>query len=356
MTGARPLRVGVLAPPWVPVPPDAYGGIEVVVALLSERLQERGHDVTLVAAPGSDVEGVRLVTPLSDLPDEIGRTEPELHHLLGALEPLEDCDVILEHAGPTAALLASAQLRPPVLHVTHGPIAGDQLDAYREIARRAPNLRLIALSRAQCEAAPDLPWAGVCHNGLDVDEVPFREEPGDHFAFLGRITPEKGVEEAIAIARRAGRPLAIAAKCREEDERRYFERAVAPHIGDDVTWLGEIGPEEKFALLGGARALLFPISWPEPFGMVMIESMACGTPVLATPCGSVPEVVREGVSGFIRADVDGLVEAARRVDRLDRRACRADATERFSADAMADGYERVIAEALEAAPAEAAGA
>jgi glycosyltransferase involved in cell wall biosynthesis len=339
-------RIGILAPPWLALPPDAYGGIEAVVALLSERLAERGHDVVLVAAPGSRVAGVDLRTPLGDLPDEIGRAGPELLHTLAALDALEGCDVILEHAGPIAALLASAHLRAPVLHVTHGPISGESLAVYRAILPRARGLRLIALSRAQWDAAPDLPFAAVCPNGIDLDRVPFCERPGDYLAFLGRMAPEKGVEEAIAIARRSGRQLRIAAKCREPAERRYFERAVAPHLGDDVVWLGELGFDDKLALLAGAAALAFPISWPEPFGMVMIEAMACGTPVLATPCGSVPEIVADGVTGFVRADLPDLAAAVGQVGELDRSACRAHVAERFSADAMADAYERVMVSAL----------
>ncbi|HSJ74452.1 MAG TPA: glycosyltransferase, partial [Miltoncostaeaceae bacterium] len=193
-------RVGVLAPPWVPLPPPAYGGIEAVVTLLCERLAARGHDVTLVAAPGSEVEGVALETPLDDVPDEIGLGGPELRHALEALDALRDCDVILEHAGPVPAMLASSHLSAPVLHVTHGPIAGEPLEVYRAMVSKAPRLRLIALSRAQWDAAPDLPFVAVCPNGIDVDQVPFSGRPGDHLAFLGRMAPEKGPSEAIAIA------------------------------------------------------------------------------------------------------------------------------------------------------------
>jgi glycosyltransferase involved in cell wall biosynthesis len=339
-------RVGVLAPPWVPLPPPAYGGIEAVVALLCERLAARGHDVRLVAAPGSEVEGVHLETPLPDLPDQIGLGGAELRHALAALDALADCDVVLEHAGPVPAMLASCHLDAPVLHVTHGPIEGEPLEVYRAMVPKAPALRMIALSRAQWDAAPDLPFVAVCPNGIDVDEVPFNDRPGDHLAFLGRMAPEKGAAEAIAIARATGRQLRIAAKCREPDERRYFERAVEPHLGDDVVWLGELGETDKLDLLAGAAALVFPISWPEPFGMVMIEAMASGTPVLATPCGSVPEVVRDGVTGFVRADVDALAACVARLDEIDRAACRAHVAGRFSADAMADAYERVMVAAL----------
>jgi glycosyltransferase involved in cell wall biosynthesis len=337
----QPLRIGVLAPPWVPIPPPAYGGIEQVVDLLCARLAARGHEVVLVAAPGSDPEGTRAVAPLDDVPPQIGLGLHELAHVLGGLEALEGCDVILEHSGPLGALLAW-RAGSPVAHVLHGPMDDDMRDIYRLVCRQCPGLRLVAISRAQMETAPELPVAGVAYNGIDVDAVPFSSDPGEDLAFLGRMAPEKGAAEAIEIARRAGRRLRIAAKCREPEEQEYFERAVAPHVGDGVEWLGEIGPEEKFALLGESAALVFPIAWPEPFGMVMIEAMACGTPVVATPCGSVPEVVADGRTGRIAADIEALAAAAADPGRFDRAECRRHVERRFSADAMADAYEVLI--------------
>ena len=312
-------RVGVLAPPWVPLPPPAYGGIEAVVALLCERLAARGHDVMLVAAPGSEVEGVDLETPLPDLPDQIGLGGAELRHALAALDALADCDVVLEHAGPVPALLASCHLGAPVLHVTHGPIEGEPLEVYRAMVPKSPALRLIALSRAQWDAAPDLPFAAVCPNGIDLDDVPFSDRPGDYLAFLGRMAPEKGAAEAIAIARAAGLQLRSRPSAASRTSARYFERAVEPHMGPDVVWLGELGAGPRSTPCSPARRrCVFPISWPEPFGMVMIEAMACGTPVLATPCGSVPEVVGDGVTGFVRADPRALVGVVSALDEIDR--------------------------------------
>jgi glycosyltransferase involved in cell wall biosynthesis len=334
-------RIGVLAPPWLPIPPPAYGGIEQVVALLCDRLSARGHEVVLVAAPGSGPEAAEIIAPLEELPLEIGSGLDELSHVLGGLEALDGCDAILDHSGPLGALLAS-RLGVPVLHVVHGPIDARMRRLYGLVGQQSPGLRLVAISRAQAAAAPELPVAGVAYNGLDVEAVPFRAQPDDHLAFLGRMAPEKGAAEAIAIARRAGRRLKIAAKCREPAEREYFERAVAPHLGDDVEWLGEIGHAEKYDLLGSAAALVFPIAWPEPFGMVMIEAMACGTPVLATPCGSVPEVVANGVTGLIADDPDALAAAAAGADRFDRHSCRRHVERRFSADAMADSYEFLV--------------
>jgi glycosyltransferase involved in cell wall biosynthesis len=344
-TRTRP-RIGVLAPPWIPIPPGSYGGIEQVVGLLCERLVARGYDVTLVAAPGSRLPGGTVVAPLAQVPDTIGLTGAELFHALAGARELNDVDLVLDHSGALGALLLGRDGGPPVIHVAHGPLEGMALETYRAVARRAPDVRMVALSRAQRALARDLPFVGVCPNGLDLESVPVGDGSGGHLAFLGRMAPEKGAREAIEVARRCGRTLVMAAKCREPDEIAYFESAIAPHIGPGVVWLGEIGHEEKYALLGAAAALVFPISWPEPFGLVMIEAMACGTPVLATPCGSVPEVVAEGVSGVIRPDPPALAAALETALAIPRRSCRAHVARAFSADAMADGYERVMAPLL----------
>lgn len=339
--GAAPrLRIGLLAPPWVPIPPSSYGGIEQVVATLADGLVERGHEVVLVAAPSSSLDGVRLVTPLASIPVAIGESAAEWRHALAGIDAFADVDVVIDHSGPLGALLTS-RLAAPGLHVTHGPLDMVLTEIYTGIARHSPRLRLVAISDAQRAMAPGLPFAGVCHNGLALDSAPFRAQPDGYLAFLGRMSPEKGPADAIRIARRAGLPLLIGAKCREPAEHAYFARHVAPALGPGVVWLGELNTAEKYELLAGARALLFPIAWPEPFGMVMIEAMACGTPVLATARGSVPEVVADGVTGFVRATPDELVEAVARIDEIDRRACRRRVAERFSADAMTVGYERL---------------
>ena len=338
--GSR-LRIGLLAPPWVPVPPPGYGGIEQGVATLATGLVDRGHEVVLVAAPGSSIPGVELVSPLAFLPEVIGEATADWRHAFAGLDALDDVNVVIDHSGPLGTLLTSS-LAVPGLQVVHGPLDAVSTEIYEGIARRSRRMRLVAISEAQRTMAPSLPFAGVCHNGLALDDAPFSAQPDDYLAFLGRMSPEKGVAEAIRIARGAGLPLLIGAKCREPAEREYFERNVAPALGPDVFWLGELDAAEKYALLAGARALLFPISWPEPFGMVMIESMACGTPVLATARGSVPEVVAEGVTGFVRATPEELIDTVGRIPEIDRRACRRWVEQKFSAAAMTDGYERLV--------------
>lgn len=340
-TDTSRLRVGLLAPPWVPIPPPSYGGIEQVVHTLAEGLAERGHEVVLVAAPGSAIDGVRVVSPLTAVPGVIGEAAPDWRHALAGLDAFAGLDIVIDHSGPLGALLTSG-LRTPALHVTHGPLDTVPTEIYAGIGRHSPELRLVAISRAQRAMAPGLPFAGVCHNGLALDAATFRARPEGYLAFLGRMSPEKGPADAIRIARAAGLPLLIGAKCREEAEHAYFAEHVAPAIGPDVVWLGELTAPQKYELLGGARALLFPIAWPEPFGMVMIEAMACGTPVLATRRGSVDEVVADGVTGFVRDTPDALIEAVARIGEIDRRACRRRVAELFSSDAMTTGYERLM--------------
>jgi glycosyltransferase involved in cell wall biosynthesis len=336
------MRIGLLAPPWIPIPPPAYGGIERVVALQAASLAAAGHDVTLVAAPGSAIPGVEVVSPLDCLPAQIGMATDEWRHVLGGLDALSDVDAVIDHSGPLGALL-SAQGKVPALHVVHGSLETELLGLYNGLVAREPQLRLAAISRSQREAAPHLPFAGVCYNAIDVEEIPFCASSEGYLAFLGRMAPEKGAAEAIALARNAGVPLLIAAKCREPAEQAYFERAVAPHLGPDVVFLGELGRAATYDFLSRAAAMLFPISWREPFGMVLVEAMACGTPVLATNRGAVPEIVRDGVTGFVRDTAAELAAVIERISEIDRAACRRHVAENFSSAAMVRSCATLLA-------------
>ena len=343
------MRIGLVAPPWIPIPPPAYGGIERVVAVQAAGLAAAGHDVTLCAAPGSAIEGVRVIEPLDHLPVQIGMATDEWRHVLGALDALTGVDVVIDHSGPLGALL-SAQGSVPSMHVVHGSLEGELLGIYNGLAERAPRLRLAAISRSQRLAAPHLPFAGVCHNAIDVDPVPFGATPEPYLAFLGRMAPEKGVAEAIVLARDAGRPLLIAAKCREPAEQAYFDREVAPHLGKDVVFLGELGREATYEFLSRASALLFPISWREPFGMVLVEAMACGAPVLATDRGAVREIVRDGVTGFVRRTAAELGPLIDRLDEIDRAACRRHVATHFSSAALVRGYAPMLEAMIPSVP------
>jgi glycosyltransferase involved in cell wall biosynthesis len=334
------MRIGLIAPPWIPIPPPAYGGIERVVALQAAGMAAAGHQVTLIAAPGSAVAGVDVVVPLQRLPTQIGMATDEWRHVLGGLDQL-NVDMIFDHSGPLGALL-SAQGPIPAIHVVHGSLETELLGLYEGVLAHAPRLRLAAISHSQRRAAPHLPFVGVCHNAIDLTETVFQRRSRNYLAFLGRMAPEKGVEDAIRLAQGAGLPLLIAAKCREPAEQEYFDKAVAPHLGPEIRYLGELDRAATYEFLSHAAALLFPIRWREPFGMVMIEAMACGTPVLATDRGAVEEIVLDGVTGFVRDTATELAPLIGRIHELDRAACRAHVAEHFATAALVRGYTQLL--------------
>ncbi len=326
------MRIGQIAPPWVPVPPHGYGGTEAVIDLLSRGLKDLGHDVELFTTGDATCPVPRSWVYASP-PAPMGTTMPEAHHVLAAYEALSDCDVVHDHTlvGPLAAANFPS-LR--VVTTNHAVFNEATTPLYRVASRHAS---VVAISHSQRDSVPDLPIARVIHNGIDLSAYP-EGDGGDYLLFLGRIAPVKGVHVAIDIARRAGVPLLIAAKMREDLELRYFEAEVKPRLGPGVEFLGEVGPAQKIELLQGARALLNPIQWPEPFGLVMAEALACGTPVLAFPSGAAPEIVDDGETGFLRSSADELAACVPLVDELSRRACRKAVAERFSADRMVREY------------------
>jgi glycosyltransferase involved in cell wall biosynthesis len=328
------MRIGLIAPPWTPIPPKLYGGIELVVDQLARGFQDAGHDVLLYATGDStcpvprdwilpEAEGMR-----------IGMAVPEIRHVIHAYEALSDCDVVHDHTvmGPF-----HAEHYPdlPVVTTIHGPFNEELTDLYRAIAHRVP---IVAISHAQRRAAPDVPVARVIHHGVDADQFPVGDGSGDaegpYVLFLGRMNPEKGAHRAIAIARAAGIRVLMAAKMREPQEMQYFAEQVEPLLGPDAVYLGEVSHERKLELLAGASALVFPIRWNEPFGMVMIEAMACGTPVLAFPEGAAPEVVDDGKTGFLCDDKAAMVEAIGRLGDLKRSDCRLSVEGYFSTNRM----------------------
>jgi glycosyltransferase involved in cell wall biosynthesis len=342
------LRIALLCPVWFPVPPPLYGGIESVVALLAEGLDEVGHDVTVFAA-GDSLTDARLTWVYEHAPSErIGQPLPELRHVLACYERGGEFDVISDHTGPLATALGALSLAP-VLHTVHGPLDGELGDAYEQIARISARLRLISLSRSQRRPHPSLPWVANCPNAIDPSRFRWSSARGDYLAFLGRMGPDKGCHHAVAVAQETGLPLKIAAKCREPEERAYFAEQIEPYLGGGVEYLGEIGHEEKVELLRNARVTLFPIEWEEPFGLVMIESLACGTPVVATRRGSVPEVIEHGRTGIIVERCEELAAAITEADRLDRAACRRAVEERFSPRPFVASYLRAFRAAVESA-------
>ncbi|HSK16137.1 MAG TPA: glycosyltransferase family 4 protein [Gaiellaceae bacterium] len=344
------MRIAVLSPVWFPVPPSGYGGIEWIVSLLAEGLVQAGHEVTLFAS-GDSFTSAELSAVFAEAPSEqIGKTGPELRHALACYERAEEFDIVNDHSGPLGAALGAA-VATPVVHTVHGPLTGADGELYASLARVAPGVGLISLSLNQRKPRPDLPWVANCPNALDLDAYPVHPERGEYLLFLGRMSPEKGCHRAIEVAREAGVPLRIAGKMREPAEWEYFEAQVAPHLGDGVEYLGETSHGKKVALLQKARATLFPIEWEEPFGLVMIESMACGTPVIATRWGAVSEVIEHGRSGIVVDNYREMVAALGDADRIEPAECRRSVEERFSSARMVRDYEAAYALALERAAA-----
>ena len=338
------MRIAIIAPPWYSVPPSGYGGIEWVVALLADGLTDRGHEVTLFAAPGSDTRA-KLVSPLDEEPprDAIGDPWYEASHVVSVYEHGDEFDILHDHTGPVGVSVGALSDRPTV-HTLHGPFTDQTTMLYRRIARRH---WFVAISESQRSMAPaNLRWAGVVYNGIPMDRYPFHRDKDDFLLFLGRADEEKAPDLAIEAARRAGRRLVLCATTKNQREQTYWAEKVEPILGDDVEVRGEASHEEKAELLARAAALLFPIQWAEPFGLVMTEAMACGTPVIAWRNGSVPEVVADGETGFVVESVEEMAAAVDRVDDLDPRAMRARVEERFSAEAMVAGYERAYERAV----------
>jgi glycosyltransferase involved in cell wall biosynthesis len=341
------MRIAIIAPPWVPVPPPAYGGTEAVLDNLARGLADAGHDVLLFATGDSTCD-VPTRHALERAAGTVATgSATELRHVINAYDTVLDwrADIVHDHTlvGPVYA----ARFGVPVVTTNHGPFAGELGELYRAVGS---SVSVIALSEHHASTAAGIPLAAVIHHGVDVDAFPYGTGDGGYALFLGRMSPDKGVHVAAQAASAAGVPLRIAAKMREPAELAYFDEHVAPLLGDRVQYVGEVGGTDKLELLAGACCLLNPIAWPEPFGMVMIEALACGTPVVATPHGSVPELISDGATGYVRHDHAGLVEALQRIDRLDRGRCRKEAAERFSTERMVDDHLRLYGKVLEGRP------
>ncbi|RJL25114.1 glycosyltransferase family 4 protein [Bailinhaonella thermotolerans] len=342
------LRIAMVAPPWYGVPPQGYGGIEAMVADLVIGLHARGHEITLIGAGGTATPA-RFLRTFEDPPStRIGESLPEAVQAAAAARLVAGLDVDLVHDHSLCGPVAARGRAIPTVATMHGPASGELLEYYRWLG---DSVSLVAISRAQRARAPELNWAGTVHNAVQVGTFPVRVDKEDWVLWLGRFSPDKGVHQAIDVAREAGRRIVLAGKLSEPPEHEYFDRFVRPRLGPHAEYVGEADYHEKRELLSRARCLVFPIQWEEPFGIVMIEAMACGTPVVALGRGSVPEVVVDGRTGFIRrteADLPAAVDRAHEIDPL---ACREHAERHFDVASMAERYERVYRDVLAARPA-----
>ena len=331
------MRIAQVAPLFESVPPRGYGGTERIVHYLTEELIRLGHDVTLFAS-GDSQTSARLVSSSPCALRADATCEDSVARYLVMLELVyrqhEAFDIIHFHIDYLHFLMCRC-LGLPQLTTLHGR---QDIPELRGLYRAFSDMPLVSISNAQRAQLPEANWTGTVLHGMPIDLLSFTPTPENYFAFVGRMSPEKRVDRAIEIATTLGVPLRIAAKI-DKREQAYFQERVAPLMKHPlVEYLGEVGEREKSKLLGGARALLFPIDWPEPFGLVMIEALACGTPVVAFDHGAVPEVIEPGVTGFIVHDMPGALEAARQVDQLDRELIRTTFERRFSARRMAEEY------------------
>jgi glycosyltransferase involved in cell wall biosynthesis len=325
------LRIGLVAPPYYAVPPDGYGGTERVCHLLADGLVERGHQVTLVAAGGSRTKADLVVS--FDTPQPEGTREDafiEVVHAAHAAAVFESIGVDLVHDHTRAGPLTAGSRSSPTLVTVHSPVnrPDSSVAAWLALGRW---VRYVAISEAQRRGAPFLPWAGTVHNGVRISDFPYRPDKEPYVLYLGRISADKGVHLAIDAAERARRPLLIAGSYTIPEEHEYFETRIRPRVGGSVSWLGEVRGENRLDLLSRASCAIAPATWEEPFGLVLIEAMACGTPVAGLRRGSLPEVVVDGVTGVLCDDPDDLAQAVAGASGLSPNECRRHARTNFSA-------------------------
>jgi len=348
------LRIAMLAPPWIPIPPPAYGGVERVIELLTEELLRRGHEVTLFAPPGTR-SAARVRSVLAHpRPDDIQMSIFEADHVAAAFDGIEQgppsgapYDIVHDHSGFTAFAFAH-RIATPLVQTLHGPFTKETRAFYRRHGHKAA---AIAISRYQAGRAPrELRIVGVVANPVMAADYPFVEKKSGSMLWVGRMNDDKGPQRAIAAARKAGVPLVLAGPV-QPPQQEFFEAEVAPHLDDDgITYVGEVGGRRRLQLFSRAAALLMPIRWPEPFGLVMAEAMACGTPVIAFPQGAAPEVVDDGRTGFLVRDEEEMAAAIHRLGEIDPAECRRRVEERYDVGPVAEGYERAYRRRIELNP------
>jgi glycosyltransferase involved in cell wall biosynthesis len=333
--GQRALRVGLIAPPWLPVPPAVYGGTELVVDVLARGLRDAGCEVVLFSTGDATCPVERRWL----YPRALGTAAApagEAAHVERAYRDLSGVDVIHDHTVTGPAAIGLHPPGVPVVTTVHGELTAELRELYAAAA--AGGVSVVAISHAQQRTATGVPVAAVIYHGIDLAGVPLGTGDGGYVLFLGRMNPDKGAHRAIAVARAAGTPIVLAAKMHEPAERRYFTERVEPLLGPEAVYVGEVGGRAKLELLAGASALVNPIRWPEPFGLVMIEALACGTPVLSFAEGAAPEIIEHGVTGFLCADEADMAGKLRLAPRLDRSRCRASVASRFAAERMVDDH------------------
>lgn len=340
------MKIAVLAPLIERVPPHGYGGTEKVVSLVTDELVKRGHKVTLYASGDSKTKA-KLVRGSKKALRQDKMVQSVQAYLTGMLAPffLHDAEKynIIWNNTDFNAFVFGPYVKTPIVNTLHGPMIGERIDLYKKYQK---NNWLVSISNNQRKLAPNLNYIATIYHGIEVKKIKPSFKPLSYLIWVGRISPLKGTLQAIHIAREAGRKIILIGKVDKADED-YYEELIKSEIdGVEVQYLGEVSQKDKFELIRGAYALLNPIRWQEPFGLVPIEAMTCGTPVIATPRGSMPELIDEGVTGYLAKSHDGLVKAVEKAGELDRKTIRKVAQERFNIDRMVDEYEEAFKKAI----------
>lgn len=341
------MKIAQLAPLVESVPPAKYGGTERVISALTEELVKRGHDVTLFAS-GDSVTTAKLDSickqslrsaGITNIRENMGETLSHIGHMYSMAD---EFDIIHDHCGVVS--LPTAQIcDTPVVSTMHGCFFDHNIKIFQKLKRP----HIVTISNDQASSVKKIHNVATVHNGLPMDHYPFSEKSDEYLLYVGRISPLKGTAEAIVIAKATGRKLLLAAKLDERDTQ-YYKTEVEPHLDDQIVWLGEVSEEERNTLMSNAHCLIHPARWREPFGLTLIESMACGTPVIAFNTGAIPEVIRHKKTGFVVNTLTEFIEAVKKVSTINKKACRQWALSQFSASKMADEYEKVYAKILAA--------
>ena len=340
------MQIAMIAPVWIPIPPEGYGGIERMLKLLVDELVEMGVEVTLYAAGGSHTLAEQVVFFEQAPTAHMGEAIYDCYHTGRAFKDImrRDFDLVHDHAGFVGVSFATF-LPIPMVHTLHGPFEPQVKNFYAGFAQ---DVHDVTISRFQQECFPPLNYAGVVHNAVDMEEHRPDGKKEDYLVYLSRICEAKGTHNAVRIARENGYRLIMAGKIDAGRDQEFFQREIEPYVdGENIVFLGEIPQQEKLRLLARARCFLFPIQWNEPFGLVMVEAMACGTPVITTRWGSTPEVVEHGKTGFLADSLEEIPGYLKRIDELDPVVCREEAVRRFSPRTMAEGYLRIYEQVLE---------
>jgi len=347
------MKIAMVLPPWERIPPEGYGGIEVIAGLLADGLVGKGHEVTLFTVSSSSTKARMFNVFEREMKSYLGGPPQSLlivalTHTLGSYMEISkgDYDIIHDHTWKEG-LSSAAFIGTPIIHTVHGLLNEETIRFYG-LLKNYPRIYFVTISNYQQTRLPGLNYAATVYNGIDFPRYPYSEEKEDFFFYMGRFNEEKAPHLACEVAEKLGKKLILAGTAVDEAERSYFDQHVKPHLNDNIVYVGELGhwSEEKLRLLSRARGFLYPIQWDEPFGIVMAEAMACGTPVVTFKRGSTPEVIADGITGFVVETMEEFIDAVGHIDEISPQACRERAGNMFTARGMVDNYERVYTKVL----------